>query len=153
MDAHHHVRNRLTTPSTRAYTDTPAGACPTPNSAGTGTWDRASAAATTSVLRGARSRRGPLRPAAACVIVCQFDPLRDEGIGCAQRLAQAGVLTELHLYPGTLHGSDKGNRSPVTGRMTGALRRGLRVETIAPGGPIILVALMISRITGGKVQD
>jgi hypothetical protein len=37
--------------------------------------------------------------------------------------------------------------------MTGALRRGLRVETIAPGGPIILVALMISRITGGKVQD
>ena len=39
------------------------------------------------------------------VSVCEFDPLRDEGIIHAQRLVQAGVSTELHLYPGTFHGS------------------------------------------------
>jgi acetyl esterase/lipase len=39
------------------------------------------------------------------VVTCEFDPLRDEGIEYAQRLAQAGVATELHHYPGTFHGS------------------------------------------------
>ncbi len=33
------------------------------------------------------------------------DLLRDEGIIYAQRLMQAGVRTELHVYPGTFHGS------------------------------------------------
>ncbi|WP_279579597.1 alpha/beta hydrolase fold domain-containing protein [Fodinicola feengrottensis] len=41
----------------------------------------------------------------AYVSVCEFDPLRDEGMIYAQRLVQAGVATELHLYPGTFHGS------------------------------------------------
>jgi len=41
----------------------------------------------------------------AFVSVCEFDPLRDEGLQYAQRLVQAGVATELHLYPGTFHGS------------------------------------------------
>lgn len=41
----------------------------------------------------------------AYVAVTSFDPLRDEGIEYAQRLTQAGVATELHLYPGTFHGS------------------------------------------------
>jgi len=31
--------------------------------------------------------------------------LRDESIVYAQRLMQAGVNTELHVYPGTFHGS------------------------------------------------
>jgi acetyl esterase len=67
----------------------------------------------------------------ACVVVAQFDPLRDEGIAYAQRLAQAGVATELHLYPATFHGSAMLDRADVSRRMAadkvGALRRGLRV--------------------------
>ena len=41
----------------------------------------------------------------AYIAVSSFDPLRDEGICYAQRLTQAGVYTELQLYPGTFHGS------------------------------------------------
>jgi acetyl esterase/lipase len=39
------------------------------------------------------------------VSVCEFDPLRDEAIGYAQRLVQAGVATEPHRFPGTFQGS------------------------------------------------
>lgn len=35
----------------------------------------------------------------------QFDPLRDEGIDYARALLAAGVPTELHVLPGTFHGS------------------------------------------------
>jgi len=41
----------------------------------------------------------------AYVYVEQLDPLRDEGIRYAHRLMQAGVDTELHVSPGTYHGS------------------------------------------------
>ncbi|WP_285182751.1 alpha/beta hydrolase [Rhodococcus sp. MEB032] len=41
----------------------------------------------------------------AYIAVSSFDPLRDEGIDYARRLTQAGVPTELHLSPGTFHGS------------------------------------------------
>ncbi|HWH96923.1 MAG TPA: alpha/beta hydrolase [Pseudolysinimonas sp.] len=65
----------------------------------------------------------------AFVAVCQFDPLRDEGIDYAQRLAQAGVPTELHLYPGTFHGSAVVASADVSRRMradlTAAVARGL----------------------------
>lgn len=37
--------------------------------------------------------------------VYQVDPLRDEGIDYAQRLAHAEVPTELALYSGTFHAS------------------------------------------------
>jgi len=43
----------------------------------------------------------------AFISVTQYDPLRDEGIEYARRLAQANVRTELHLYPGTFHGSSR----------------------------------------------
>ncbi|OJH42329.1 alpha/beta hydrolase fold domain-containing protein [Cystobacter ferrugineus] len=34
------------------------------------------------------------------------DPVRDEGILYALRLAEAGVSVELHHFPGTFHGSN-----------------------------------------------
>ncbi|MDI1289093.1 MAG: alpha/beta hydrolase fold domain-containing protein, partial [bacterium] len=36
---------------------------------------------------------------------CEFDPMRDEAITFALRLLEAEVPTELHVYPGTFHGS------------------------------------------------
>jgi acetyl esterase/lipase len=35
----------------------------------------------------------------------QFDPLRDEALEFGGRLLAAGVPTEIHVYPGTFHGS------------------------------------------------
>jgi acetyl esterase len=37
--------------------------------------------------------------------VCSADPLRDEGIEYARRLADQGVRTELRMYPGLFHGA------------------------------------------------
>jgi acetyl esterase/lipase len=66
---------------------------------------------------------------AAFVSVCEFDPLRDEGLIYALRLVQAGIHTELHLYPGTFHGSTQFAEAENSRRMhaddIGALRRGL----------------------------
>ena len=42
----------------------------------------------------------------AYVMVAEHDPLRDEGIEYALRLARAGAGCELHLFPGTFHGFD-----------------------------------------------
>jgi acetyl esterase len=63
-------------------------------------------------------------------LVCEFDPVRDEGLQYAQRLIQAGVATELHLFPGTFHGSIGIPNARVSQRMRAeqvdALSRGLR---------------------------
>ena len=68
----------------------------------------------------------------AYVDVCEFDPLRDEGLEYAARLVRAGVSTELHLYPGTFHGSSVIRGVPVVERMIAdqhaALRRALHPE-------------------------
>ncbi|MTD54334.1 alpha/beta hydrolase [Amycolatopsis pithecellobii] len=78
----------------------------------------------------------------AYVSVCEFDPLRDEGIAYAQRLVQHGVATELHLYPGTFHGS----RGLVPGaslsqrmhaELIDAARRGLAVRTARDNGQVV----------------
>ena len=37
--------------------------------------------------------------------VCATDPLRDEGIAYAQRLAHHGTPTELRMYAGLFHGA------------------------------------------------
>jgi acetyl esterase/lipase len=41
----------------------------------------------------------------AYVSVMEFDPMRDEAIDYAKRMLQAEVSVELHVYPGTFHGS------------------------------------------------
>lgn len=123
--------DRLETPSMRAYTDTPL-------------WNRPNAETSWDYYLGAPGLRGgaDVSPYAAparaedlaglppaFVSVCEFDPLRDEGIAYAQRLVQAGVPTELHLYPGTFHGSALIGAAAVTQKMVAdvldALRRGL----------------------------
>jgi acetyl esterase/lipase len=99
------VDDRLETPSMRAFTDTPL-------------WNLPNAVQSWRHYLGPRDQDQPVSPYAAparaadlsglppaYVSVCWFDPLRDEGIAYAQRLAQHGVPTELHLFPGTFHGS------------------------------------------------
>jgi acetyl esterase/lipase len=101
------IDDRLETPSMVAYTDTPL-------------WNRPNAIVSwryylpEDVEPGSDAVSEYAAPARAkdlsglppaYVTVCEFDPLRDEGMIYAQRLVQAGVATELHLYPGTFHGS------------------------------------------------
>ncbi len=98
--------DRLSTPSMTAFTDTPL-------------WDRPKAIASWDFYLGA-GRAGsdeisvyaaPARATdlaglpPAYVSVMHFDPLRDEGIAYALAMLAAGVSVELHLFPGTFHGS------------------------------------------------
>jgi acetyl esterase len=56
-------------------------------------------------------RASPMRAAdhrgvaAAMVLTCEFDPLRDEGNDYAAKLAAAGVQVTNRCYPGLIHGS------------------------------------------------
>jgi acetyl esterase/lipase len=65
----------------------------------------------------------------AYVSAMEFDPLRDEAIVYASRMLQAGVSVELHVYPGTFHGSSAIPHAAVSQRihseMFEAVRRGL----------------------------
>jgi acetyl esterase len=55
----------------------------------------------------APARRDELSGLPPALITCsELDPLRDEAIDYAQRLIEAGVPAELHLFPGTCHGFD-----------------------------------------------
>jgi acetyl esterase/lipase len=56
----------------------------------------------------------------------EFDPNRDEAIGYAQRLLQAGVSVELHQWPGTFHGSQAIVSAEVSQRQTAELGAALR---------------------------
>ena len=129
--------DRLLTPSMVAYVDTPVW-----------TWANAEASWTSylgpgrdgaTVPYAAPSRAadlGSLPP--AYVSVAQFDPLRDEGIDYAQRLVQAGVSTELHLFPGTFHGSvaaapDAAVSASMVEHLIGAVGR-----AFAPPAPAVL---------------
>jgi acetyl esterase/lipase len=98
----------------RTYTDTPV-------------WNRPNAILSWQYYLGGQEPTGYAAPARAAdlaglppayVDVCEFDPLRDEGINYAQRLVQAGVHAELHLYPGTFHGSSLIAGAAVSQRMS-----------------------------------
>jgi acetyl esterase len=62
----------------------------------------------------------------AFVNACQFDPLRDEDILYAQRLAQANVPTELVVYPGAFHGSELVEEAAIAKRITADMIATLR---------------------------
>jgi acetyl esterase/lipase len=62
----------------------------------------------------------------AYIASAEFDPLRDEGIGYALRLLQAGVAVELHQWPGTFHGSQAIVSAEVSQRQIGELGAALR---------------------------
>ena len=100
------IDDRLETQSMRTFTDTPL-------------WNRPSAIVSWDAYLGAgvpgsadvSPYAAPARATdltglpPAYVSVMEFDPLRDEGIAYALALVAAGVSVELHLFPGTFHGS------------------------------------------------
>lgn len=65
----------------------------------------------------------------AYIATAELDPNRDEGIGYALRLLQAGVSVELHQWPGTFHGSQAILSAEVSqhqnAEIAAALRRAL----------------------------
>ena len=108
--------DRLTTPSMRAFVDTPMWSRRQAELSWSFYLGDAAGGATSPYAAPARAADlGGLPP--AYVYVCEYDPLRDEGIEYAQRLVQAGVATELHLYPGTFHTSTLVTRAAVSRRM------------------------------------
>ena len=62
----------------------------------------------------------------AYIASAEFDPNRDEAIGYAQRLLQAGVPAELHQWPGTFHGSQAILSAEVSRRQIAELGAALR---------------------------
>jgi len=98
--------DRLQTDSMRRFVDTPL-------------WDSGKAAISWDAYLGAGVRgtagvspyAAPARAAdlrglpPTYISAMEFDPLRDEAVAYATRLLAAGVPTELHVFPGTYHGS------------------------------------------------
>jgi acetyl esterase len=111
------VDDRLSTPSMTAFTDTPI-------------WNRPNAVISWDAYlgRGVPGTDGVSPYAAparatdlaglppAYVSVMHFDPLRDEGIAYALAMLAAGVTVELHLFPGTFHGSGLAEHAAVSRR-------------------------------------
>jgi len=70
----------------------------------------------------------------AYMLVAEHDVLRDEGIYYARRLVEAGVPTELHLYPGTVHGFDVVGATTAVGRRALAEQADATRRALAPYG-------------------
>ncbi|MGI3198039.1 alpha/beta hydrolase [Streptomyces sp. GLT-R25] len=125
--------DRLDTPSMRDFTDTPL-------------WNRPNAIISWDAYLGSGVPGGPDVPIYAAparataeqlaglppayISVMEFDPLRDEGIDYARALLAAGVSVELHLFPGTFHGSALVTHAEVSQRdaaeAVAVLRKALR---------------------------
>ncbi|GLU48846.1 alpha/beta hydrolase [Nocardiopsis ansamitocini] len=109
--------DRLATPSMRAFTDTPM-------------WNRPNADVSWNCylgegVAGSEDVSPYAAPARATdlaglppayISAMQFDPLRDEGIAYAMALLAAGVTVELHVFPGTFHGSVMVKQAEVSRR-------------------------------------
>ncbi|MBE1577487.1 alpha/beta hydrolase [Amycolatopsis roodepoortensis] len=111
------VDDRLETPSMRAFVDTPQWNKPRAEIS----WDcylgkgvRGTADVPVHAAPARAVDLSGLPP--AYVSVMEFDPLRDEGIAYAQALLASGVTTELHLFPGTFHGSSTVEHAAVSKR-------------------------------------
>lgn len=130
--AYPQLDDRLDTVSARSFVDTPK-------------WSRASAMLSWKYYLGSAAEPGSaaVSPYAAparaedltglppaFISVCQFDPLRDEGLAYAHRLSQAGVRTQRCHYPGTFHAPVSVGDAAISQKMITdqlrALRRGLR---------------------------
>ncbi|MGI8666756.1 MAG: alpha/beta hydrolase [Jatrophihabitans sp.] len=110
--------DRLDTVSAREFTDTPM-------------WTRHGAQVSWRHYLGAGRPGGPdvsqyAAPARAgelaglppaFISACEYDPFRDEDLAYGQRLVQAGVPVELHLYPGTFHACTAIEQAAVSRRM------------------------------------
>jgi acetyl esterase/lipase len=126
--------DRLQTPSMRQFVDTPMWNLPNAVESWKhylGSQTRGDSVSHYAVPSRAANLAG-LPPTYVCV--CEFDPLRDEGIAYAQRLVRDGVAAELHLFPGAFHGS--GGLIPTAGlsrrmraELIDATRRGLAART------------------------
>jgi acetyl esterase/lipase len=127
--------DRLDTPSMRAFVDTPLWNRPNAEIS----WDcylgpgvRGSADVPVYAAPARATDLAGLPP--AYISVMEFDPLRDEGIAYAQALLAAGVTTELHLFPGTFHGSAMAEHATVSKREAAealaVLARALDVEPL-----------------------
>lgn len=84
------------------------------------------------------ARREQLAALAPAFISCsELDPLRDEALDYAGRLARSGVAVELHLWPGTCHGFDSlAPDWPVSRRLFELQGAALRTALApAPGPP------------------
>jgi acetyl esterase/lipase len=126
------IDDRLDTPSMREYVDTPLWSRPKAVfswQAYLGDVEPGSADVSIYAAPARVTDFSGLPP--TVVTVCQFDPLRDEGIAYAQGIMRAGIPIELRHYSGTFHGSGMITEAGVTKRMQADaledLRRGLRV--------------------------
>jgi acetyl esterase/lipase len=130
--------DRLTSASSRDCVDTPL-------------WNRASAEASWRHYLGPHHGSGdiPLTAAPgrarpdqltglppAYVSAMAYDPLRDEDVAYAGALAQAGVPVELHLFPGTFHGSAQIAGAQVSKRGRQEMHACLRRALSLPARPV-----------------
>jgi acetyl esterase/lipase len=70
---------------------------------------------------------------AAYICAGNVDGFRDDAIGYATRLNQAGVPAELHIYAGAPHGVKQFADVPVARRYTGGINEWIGAQLQDPG--------------------